>query len=248
MKRVTLVSLALLLGHCAVVAAQFAVIDAADVVQNTMTAVNSVKTAVNTAQQVVNEYNMIRNQVDQIANQVKNLQHFDLNETQRLLSLGNAITGTLRQAQGVSFELAQATRQFDTLYPRIQQQLSAAQIMSMRLQWLEQRRQAAAVGIQVQSVTQNLQDMSTQVGTLLTSAATAQGNLDINQIQAQQQGITQGILLQTQQMQAGNARALSQQQAEDAVLDATALQAMDHAMTPLPDYAGGRGALMHFRW
>jgi hypothetical protein len=138
---------------------------------------------------------------------VKNLQHFDLDDTQRLLSLGNAITGTLRQAQGVSFELAQATRQFDTLYPRLQQQLSAAQIMTMRLEWLTQRRQAASVGIQVQSITQDLQTMYTQVGNLLTSAATAQGNLDINQIQAQQQGITQGILLQTQQLMAGSARA-----------------------------------------
>jgi len=227
---------------------QWAVIDGSNLLQNTMTAFNSVKTAVNTAQQVVNEYTMIRNQIDQIANQVKNLQHFDLDDTQRLLSLGNAITGTLRQAQGVSFELAQATRQFDTLYPRLQQQMSAAQILTMRLEWLTQRRQAASVGIQVQSITQDLQNMYTQVGTLLTSAATAQGNLDINQIQAQQQGITQGILLQTQQLMAGSARAATQQQAEEAVLEAAALHAQQQAMTPIPDYQGGRGKMWHFSW
>lgn len=120
--------------------------------------------------------------------------------------------------------------------------------MTMRLEWLTQRRQAASVGIQVQSITQDLQGMYTEVGNLLTSAATAQGNLDINQIQAQQQGITQGILLQTQQLMAGSARATTQQQAEEAVLEAAALQAQQQAMTPIPDYQGGRGNMWHFRW
>jgi len=83
---------------------------------------------------------------------------------------------------------------------------------------------------------------------LLTSAATAQGNLDINQIQAQQQGITQGILLQTQQLMAGSARAATQQQAEEAVLEAAALHAQQQAMTPIPDYQGGRGKMWHFSW
>src|SRR6266581_5434446 len=114
--------------------AQWAVIDAADIAQNTTTALNSSKQVYNSSQQVINEYNEIRNQIEQIANQVKNLQRIPkgLNFLDDITMFGNKIDGLMSQATGISFELTQATGQFDRLYRQAASVTSTADVLALR--------------------------------------------------------------------------------------------------------------------
>ena len=231
-----------------VATAQWEVIDLSNLVQSTTTAINSVQTAANTARQVVNTYTQIRNQVTQINHQLQNLERLDINAITTVLDLTSGVVGTLRQARGVSFELDQALAQFDRLYPRVQEVLSAGQVITMRRHWAGQRRDAAATAVQVQAVTQSLESMYASLSQLLQRATTAQGNLDINQVQAQQNGITQTLLMQIQQILAGNGRVLAQQQAEDATLQDAALREIEAATRTDTPYTGARGRLATYRW
>jgi P-type conjugative transfer protein TrbJ len=224
------------------------VIDASNLVQSTISALYDIKTALSAAQEVINSYTQIANQVTQIANQVKNLQQFDANYAAQLVGLNTSITGTLQHARGVSFQLGQATTDFDALYPRVASNLSGPDVQQMRLQWVQQRREAAQVGIQVQSITEALRSLSTSVTRLLHQAASTQGNLDISQVQAQQTGVTQSILLQQMQIAAGNGRAAAVREAEDATLEEARVRDLEAATQPTPRYAGGRGRLSQWRW
>jgi P-type conjugative transfer protein TrbJ len=231
-----------------VAGAQLAVFDASTFAQSLISAYNDVQTAINTAQEVANTYTMIRNQVTQISHQVQNLERLDVNTVSVLLNLASSMVGTLRQAQGVSFELDRALAEFDRLYPRVQAVLSAGEVLAMRRQWTGQRRDAAATAIQVQAVTQSLESMYSSLSQLLHKAATAQGNLDVNQVQAQQNGVTQTLLMQIQQVLAGNGRVLAQQQAEEATLQDAALREIEAATRPETPYTGARGRLATYRW
>jgi type IV secretion system protein TrbJ len=255
MQRLIALSLGSLFIAGQVLAASIPVIDAGNIVQSTISAIADVQSALSAAEEVYNSYTQIANQYTQIANQVRqiahevqNLQHFSGSSIPHLLGISANITSTLGQAQGVSFRLSQATAQFDALYPTVTAALSAAEVTTMRLQWVRERRHAAATGVQVQAITQSLQGMATSVSQLLSQAGAARGNLDVSQIQAQQTGLTQGLLMQIQQVLAGNGRIEAQRQAEDATLQEATMQEIATATQPLPAYTGAQGRLMQYHW
>src|ERR1051326_2097954 len=118
MSSICLVMLAVVLLFPRTSVAQFPVTDAGNLVQNTISAFNSVKTAYNTAQSVINEYNIILNEIKMIENQVKNLTRMspDLNFMQDISLFGSRLSGLMATANGVSFQLDQATKDFGRLY------------------------------------------------------------------------------------------------------------------------------------
>lgn len=232
------------LGQAQVVVAQLAVAE----VNSVAILFNNVKSAIAEAQQVVNTYTQIQNQVRQIQHQVTNLQRFDLNYVTHLLNLGGIISGVLKQARGISYDLDSAVAEFDRLYPAIQGAVAHGRMLQFRLDWATQRQQAAQVGMQVQAVTSSLDQTYTKLCELLNQAVAAKGNLDINQIQAQQQGVTQGILLQIQQQLAGNARGATSREAEDAALTSATLHALEQAGQPEERYTGTKGSLTTYSW
>src|SRR5215831_15122774 len=197
------------------------VIDITNIVQSTISAANSVKIAADTAQQVINTYNVILNQIKQIENQVKNLQRMPqgLNFTDDMRLLGSKVTGLLGQANTVSFELDQATKQFDTLYRQAATVASTGDILALRQQMLGARMEASGMAVQMQSVRQNLTDVYTRLCNLLNGSWGASGNLDSQQIAAQQQALVLSTLQQTQALQATAARLEAQRQAEEVVLE-----------------------------
>src|SRR2546428_3916008 len=118
--------------------AQWAVIGAANVAQNTTTALNSIKQVYNSGQQLIAEYNIVRNTITQIENQVKNLQHMPqgLNLFDTILAYGSRIDSLLSQANTLSFELDQASRDFDRLYRHTTQIASPQAALGVRQQLL----------------------------------------------------------------------------------------------------------------
>ncbi len=205
------------------------VIDAAAIVQATITAFNSLRQVQQGVQQVTNQYTQIKNQLAQLQNQATNLTRFPATYSQDLLGLGNRLTGTLATTQGLSFQLSQATAQFDRLYPRATTLMASGDFRTLRQQWQTQRLEASRTAVQVQAITQDLTAMTARVTTLTTAAAQAQGNLDTAQVRAQQNGLTQTILLQQMQMQAAAARAASQKDAEHAIVESQQMHAIEQA-------------------
>src|ERR1043166_6211217 len=105
-----------LLFPCACMA-QFAVLDAGNLVQNTTTALSMLKQVQTSAQQLIAEYNLVRNTITQIENQVKNLQRIPkgLSYIDDISLFGSRLSGLMATANGISFQLDQATRQFEQI-------------------------------------------------------------------------------------------------------------------------------------
>ena len=126
--------------------------------------------------------------------------------------------------------------------------MTAGDVLSTRRQWVAHRRNAATTGMQVQAISQHLQTMATQVSQLLSQAKTTGGNLAIQQVRAQQEGLTQTLLMQMQQLLAGNGRLDAQRGAEEAAVQDATLKAIEAATAPGVPYTGANGKLMTYRW
>jgi P-type conjugative transfer protein TrbJ len=235
----------------AVVEAQWAVLDGSNLVQNTVTAFNSVATAANTAnayirqgQQLINEYNIILRQISQLETMVKNLQRLPegLNFFQTVQAYGSKLTSLLGQANALSYQLDQATKDFQKLYVEVDA-VSQGDLRRVQKRFLDARMQASGVSVQVQSIQTNVGDMFTRLCSLLDGSWRAQGNLDSHQLAAQQQALQTTTLQQLQVLQATAYRLQAQRQAEDAALEKLRLKVLDQFTAPVPDYIGGGGFL-----
>ena len=250
MSSICLVMLAVVLLFPRTSVAQFPVTDAGNLVQNTISAFNSVKTAYNTAQSVINEYNIILNEIKMIENQVKNLTRMspDLNFMQDISLFGSRLSGLMATANGVSFQLDQATKDFGRLYQQTAV-LTGPGILTLRQNMLQSRMETAGIAIQVQSVRTNLSDIYNRLCNLLSGSYGATGNLDSLQIAAQQQA----LLIHSQQvaltMQAAQARMETQRQAEEMALQQMALAHYKQATTlaPVGDWQQGPQLEMRVR-
>ena len=241
--QIVILALLTLSLRCALASAQWAVIDGSNLIQNTTTAFNSVKQVYNSSQQLIAEYNIFRNPVTQIENQVKNLQHMPagLNLFDTVMAYGNRIDALLSQTNTLSFELDQAVKDFDTLYRQASQLTSAQGVLQLRQQLLSARLEASGMAIKMQSVRTNLADLYNRIAGLLNGSWTASGNLDSQQIAAQQQALLMHSQQEAQAMIAAAQRLEAQRQAEDVVLQHAAIQSYLKATTlaPVGDWQNG---------
>jgi len=218
-------------------------IDAGDIAQNTITAASMVKQVYTSAQQLIAEYNIVRNTITQIENQVKNLQHMPagLNLFDTITAYGSRIDSLLSQANTLSFELDQASRDFDKLYRQTAQMTSPQSALGLRQQLLSARLEASGMAVKMQSVRTNLADLYNRIAGLLNGSWTASGNLDSHQIAAQQQALLMHSQQEAQAMIAAAQRLEAQRQAEDVVLQQTAIQSYLQATTlaPVGDWRNG---------
>jgi P-type conjugative transfer protein TrbJ len=228
-------------------AAQWAVHDAPAGLQR---AALWVEEALQWARAIEGTYNVIRRQIEQIELMVRNLQRLplDLNVVDDLLRYGNHLTGMLDTAHAVSFQLDQATRQFDMLY-RQADRLASGDTLTWRQQLLAARTDTAAVAVRVQSVRGHLLDIYNRIIALVHGAAFVQGNLDSQQLAAQQRGLALQQQQNLQALLATQARLQAQREAEDAALEQIRLQLIQQATAPPPASAYvPQGTLHTYRW
>jgi type IV secretion system protein TrbJ len=238
-------------------AAQWAVLDAGNLTQNTTTALHAVLTAANTAksyivqgQQLVAEYNQILNQIKQIEYMVQNLQRIPdgLNVLDLITAYGNKMTGLLGQAHLLSYDLDQATKQFDGLYKQVGAMVSTGDILAARTKLLNAQMEASQMTVEVTAVKTNLLDIYQRLCALLTGSVTAKGALDSTQIAAQQQGLMQHTLETVAAMQATHARVIAQSAAADVVMQQLQLQAMQGASGDSTPYTQAHGRFTTYGW
>jgi P-type conjugative transfer protein TrbJ len=247
----TLALVALVLwGHSA--SAQWAVEDVAAIAQETITAVNTVAMYARQGEQIINEYNVIRNQIVQIEHEVTNLQRLPkgLNFLDDITLFGNKLNSLMGQANAVSFELEQATKDFDKLYRQAVTIATTGDIMTLRKQLLDARMQASGMSVHMTAVRTNLTDVSTRLCSLLNGSWTASGNLDSQQLAAQQQALLLHSQQAAQAMLATQARLAAQKEAEDVVLEQVRLHMLQDATAPVPGTGTyeAKGKLPVYRW
>lgn len=229
-----LLSLCIGLALCAGSAqAQLAVFDPANFQQNLLTAARALE-------QINNQVRQLQNEAQMLANQSRNLTGLDFSALQELRAALADSRRLLDEAQGLSFDVERARRDYARLYPDSYDADTRASAMARdaRERW-QQARDAlgTAVELQAQVVGQVAGDETT-LSELVGRSQSAVGALQAAQATNQLLALQSKQLLQGQQLQAAQGRAVALEQARTAAVEAQAREARRRFMTDKPPYTG----------
>jgi P-type conjugative transfer protein TrbJ len=247
-------ALVLLLGVTPAAQAQWSVIDEAAGLQRTLIwaeeAVQWAESLANQVKEIEATYNVIYRQIEQYETMIRNLQRLPegLNFTEVVNQWASTLAGLLGNANIVSYDLNVVLSQFDALYRNVGSLQAGRDVLAVRQRLLTGRMQASQITVQVTAIQGNLVDLYSRICALLSGSFLAQGNLDIQQVQAQQNGLIQHTLQTMATMQATHARNTAQYYAEQATLEQLQLQAIQGAMGSAAPLGEPQGALPKFHW
>jgi P-type conjugative transfer protein TrbJ len=193
------------LAVCALPArAQFVVIDPANLLQNTFTAAR-------TLTEIENQVRQLENEAQMLFNEALNLKHLDLNTLNRLLQIVATTQNLLNQAQGMTFQLAQAQANFARLYPNAYPDgATSAQLSADSLERWSNSRFALNTAIQVQAQSsQNFAADQTVLSNLIAASQGADGILQAAQATNQLLALQARQSIQSQQLEMAQGRAAS---------------------------------------
>jgi hypothetical protein len=125
---------------------------------------------------------------------------------------------------------------------------TAQDVFTLRTRLLSARTEASAMTVQVTAIQSQMTEMYSRMCALLQGAYTAEGALNIEQVQAMQLGIIQHTQEAQAVIQATHARNTAQAQAEQAAIERLQLQAIDGAMGSAAPLGEPQGKLPNFRW
>jgi P-type conjugative transfer protein TrbJ len=224
--------------------------------QHIITAANSVITATNVAAsyirqglQIQNEYNIILQQIAQYETMVKNLQRLPegLNFVDTVLAYGNKLTGLLSQVNGLSYDLEDATQQFEALYLDAET-VALGDLRPVKERFYRYRMGASQMAVQVQSIRSNMSELFGRLCRLLDGSWRIQGNLDAQQIAHQQQALTMQQQEQLAAIHVTAARIAAMREAEEIALARLKQRVQDEFVRALPAYTGEQGTLPSWQW
>jgi hypothetical protein len=218
-----LIALAVVLALPQVGQAQWAVVDASAIQQLLLQYRTQLTQYTTQLQQYKNQVDQLKNQLEQVyyaymtvQQGITNLKQLNLNRAEDLLRLGNELQRKLSEAEYIGYTAQRAWNQAQNVYPQIQRVLSAPQQRQLQRQYAAVQRDAARVGILTQAMSQDQQAYQNYWADLMAKAQAAQGNLEIQQVQAQGQGLLGSQLLAIQQQLATQAREQSQRSLKEA--------------------------------
>lgn len=195
-------------------AAAITVFDPSNFVQNTLTAVR-------TLEMIQNQVSQLQNQAQMLVNQAKHLQSLDYNSLSVLLNALSKSNALLAQAQGLTFEVAQAQATFTRLYgTSYTTSTSSAQMLADAKERWTQTQAALTTATQMQSqVAQNLLDDQDTLTTLVNQSQSAVGELQATQATNQLLALLIRQLIQAQQLQVTQGRASALEEARRAAAE-----------------------------
>jgi conjugal transfer/entry exclusion protein len=138
-------------------------------------------------------------------------------------------------------------KEFQTLYVEADA-LAEGDYALVRKRFLTARMQASGVAVQVQSVQTNMSDVFGRLCSLLDGSWRAKGNLDSEQLAAQQQALQTATLQHLQALQATAARLQAQREAEQVALERLRIKVMEQFTAPVAEYTGAGGFLPTYQW
>jgi len=203
MKKLTLSSILVALAVFTLPArAQFVVIDPANLLQNTFTAAR-------TLTQIANQVSQLENEAQVLVNEARNLEHLDVNTLNRLLQIVATTQTLLNQAQGMTFQIAQAQANFLRLYPHeYPDGATSAQLSADSLERWSNSRLALDTAIQVQAQSSHNFDADQAVlSSLIGASQSADGALQAAQATNQLLALHARQSIQSQQIEIAQGRA-----------------------------------------
>lgn len=167
----------------------------------------------------------------------KNLASLDIRKAESLLgALGQVqdqLYSKLGQIDSLGYRASQVWSQAQGLYPRIQGVLDGDQQRALRLQWSEVKRESARISLETQAIKETQGQVRQQWQRVLGYAQSAEGNVQVQQVGIQAQGLL-GVQLQAiEQQLATQAREQSQRALEEAATVEMEQAAITRAMQPL---------------
>jgi len=195
--------------------AQFVVLDPANLVQNILTAARSLI-------QIENQIQMLQNEAQMLINEAKNLEHINVNSLNRLLALIATTQQLLNNAQGMSFQLAQAQATFLRLYPNAYGPgVTPAQMDADALERWANARFALDTAVQIQAqASQNVAHDQGILSDLIASSQAAEGILQATQSTNQLLALQTRQSIQAQQLQMADGRAAALERARAVAAEA----------------------------
>ena len=245
MRYVHLVPLGILLSLSVVSrAATIPVIDVSAIAQLVTAYRTQVMQFAEQMQQTRNQVTQIQHEIEMISQGAQNLLTLDMNKAADLLRLTDLLQNKLNQAQALSYSAQRVVTQAQELYPQIQGVLDPAQQRALYLQWTMAQRDSARIALSTQAITTSTATYQRQWTDILNAARAAQGNMQIQQAQAQGLGVMGTQLQAIEQQLATQGRLQTQLVLEQAVRTETTVQGLAQAsgevtLTP------GRGRLLH---
>jgi P-type conjugative transfer protein TrbJ len=170
---------------------------------------NTQKAMLESAQHTIQQAQMLQYQLLYVQYAAQNLSKNPLTLLQQIQGLWAQYNAILQNAEGLTYNLAQASAQFEYTYPAAKAVGVGgllANISAASTQQLAAIRAASKSAVQSQSVVDRLCDQQAQNAKALTAAQAAVGNLQIQQAQAQLTGLTNEQLASIQQITAANGR------------------------------------------
>ena len=203
--------------------AQFLVLDPVNLIQNIWTAARSLI--------------QIENQVRELANEARNLESLGFNSSGRLqLTLGE-LSRLIGQAQGLSFQLGQATQQFERLYPDGYAGVSRTQMNAdARTRWVNSH-EALRTAIEMQAqANQNLSSDQSVLADLVSQSQGAGGALQAIQATNQLLALNAKHLVQAQQLSVAQDRSVASENARTLEAHARTAEFRQRFMTQVSVY------------
>jgi P-type conjugative transfer protein TrbJ len=192
---------------------QFAVHDAPSNLQRTLESIKDLAQQglayERQAEQLYAAYTQITHQIEQLTMMAQNLARIPdgLNFLDLILLKGNELTALLNATEGLSFNLDQAMQQYQTSYAQFNCQMTAPQVRDAMTQLKVMEMQTNKTSIQLQSISTNITDAFGRLCSLVNGSFFAKGNLDSEQIAAQQAALTLQVEQQAEARKAANERA-----------------------------------------
>ena len=185
------------------------VFDPSNYASNIIQQYEAIKQTIQQGMIIANQVQQLEHEVQALIYQAQNLQKNPLQLLGQLKSLWDQYNGILRDAEGMSYNLAQAGAQFSATYPELagtQIGTSVADISAASTRMLSSIRGASATAVKSQAVYTRLCQQLDAQQAALASVQNAQGALQAMQGQAQIQALANEQLGMIAQIEAANGR------------------------------------------
>jgi len=212
---------------------QQAVIDVSSIAQMVVQYATQVKQYAEQVSQTYNQVQQLRQQVAMVEMALRNLQHFNVNDIQHLLSLGQQLDGKLAQARMIGYQAQTVVGQAEAVYPKVTRALSGEQLIQTKQHWAAAQREAAQIGLQVQAIQGDHDATMQHIATLARASSATDGSLAAQQAQAQWSALQAAQMENLQGHLATLARLETLKTLEDASQKEATSQALSQAWAPL---------------
>jgi len=181
------------------------VYDPSNYASNLIQQAEAIKQTANDAIMIANQAKQLEHEVQGLIYQAQDLVTNPLHQLEQIAGLWDHYNQVLAQVEGMTFALTQSAAQFEAAYPGTLG-TTGDEIQATAASLLTQIRQESKAAVQSQSVYERLCEQQRLSRLALASAEQAQGNLQVQQANAQLLGIQSEQLAALAQVEAANGR------------------------------------------